>query len=256
MLIGRPKASSTCSGCRAFVSKPVDLDQLPICLAEVLGAEACKTVSQGVEVADRDTERLKGPDLFSDSSDWQPADTSHRSQHDLDVADHSVAFEQEEEDDYQFRGPVQFSVPRSELLEMLGNGTSEESPTVTAVPVAPLVSATQLAAGDGVIRSSLPLDDAESCQIVSGFAGRLQAEVTAMHRALDDGDLDEVARLAHWLKDAAGTMGFGAFTDPGMQLVLWLVRGRLCGSDRFLPRLATWLPASQLPGWGLRELPK
>jgi chemotaxis protein histidine kinase CheA len=32
-------------------------------------------------------------------------------------------------------------------------------------------------------------------------------------------DLEEVARIAHWLKGAAGTMGFHVFTAPSLKLM-------------------------------------
>jgi len=39
-----------------------------------------------------------------------------------------------------------------------------------------------------------------------------------MQRAWERRDLPELGRLAHWLKGAAGTVGFPAFTRPAKQL--------------------------------------
>jgi HPt (histidine-containing phosphotransfer) domain-containing protein len=39
-----------------------------------------------------------------------------------------------------------------------------------------------------------------------------------MEGALETRDFDELARLAHWLKGAGGTVGFDAFTEPAREL--------------------------------------
>jgi PAS domain S-box-containing protein len=66
--------------------------------------------------------------------------------------------------------------------------------------------------------SSLPLNDPDFRQIVAGFIPRLREQAVAMQAAWEQGDLDELARLSHWLKGAGGTVGFDAFTDPAKTL--------------------------------------
>jgi CheY-like chemotaxis protein len=66
--------------------------------------------------------------------------------------------------------------------------------------------------------SSLPMDDPEFRQIVAGFIERLREQAVAMRAAWELGDLGELARLAHWLKGAGGTLGFHALTDPAKKL--------------------------------------
>jgi HPt (histidine-containing phosphotransfer) domain-containing protein len=68
------------------------------------------------------------------------------------------------------------------------------------------------------LTSSLPMDDAQFRAIVTGFVQRLHDQLTAMDDAWLGGDLDGLAKLAHWLKGAGGTMGFGAFTEPARTL--------------------------------------
>jgi signal transduction histidine kinase/ActR/RegA family two-component response regulator/HPt (histidine-containing phosphotransfer) domain-containing protein len=68
------------------------------------------------------------------------------------------------------------------------------------------------------IRSLLPTDDAELRAIVSEFLDTLDDKLSAMQQAWDQGDCEELARLAHWLKGAAGTVGFGCLTDPATNL--------------------------------------
>ena len=44
------------------------------------------------------------------------------------------------------------------------------------------------------------------------------SKLAAMRTALATGNLDELARLAHWLKGSGGTAGFHEFTDPAKEL--------------------------------------
>jgi len=66
--------------------------------------------------------------------------------------------------------------------------------------------------------SSLPMGDPDFRRIVEGFIQRLRQQAVAMQAAWELRDLGELARLAHWLKGAGGTMGFGALTDPAKNL--------------------------------------
>jgi len=50
------------------------------------------------------------------------------------------------------------------------------------------------------------------------FTGRLGDQLEAMEKAWGERDLTELAALAHWLKGAAGTVGYDAFTEPAMEL--------------------------------------
>ena len=50
------------------------------------------------------------------------------------------------------------------------------------------------------------------------FTSRLASQLDAMDAAWQAGDLVELAALAHWLKGAAGTVGYDAFTEPSAEL--------------------------------------
>ncbi|MDJ0848643.1 MAG: ATP-binding protein [Myxococcota bacterium] len=50
------------------------------------------------------------------------------------------------------------------------------------------------------------------------FAGRLVERLETMRVAHGSGDFGQLAELAHWLKGAAGTVGFDAFTEPAENL--------------------------------------
>ena len=53
---------------------------------------------------------------------------------------------------------------------------------------------------------------------VRRFAGRLEEQVAAINEAVRNRDFAEIASLAHWLKGAAGTVGYDDFTEPAAQL--------------------------------------
>ncbi|QDV76086.1 hybrid sensor histidine kinase/response regulator [Botrimarina mediterranea] len=70
----------------------------------------------------------------------------------------------------------------------------------------------------GPIRSTLPTDDAEFAEIVVSFLDTLDLKLGALQKAWDNGDDMELTRLAHWLRGAGGTVGFGCFTTPARDL--------------------------------------
>ena len=74
------------------------------------------------------------------------------------------------------------------------------------------------AAPQGPYRSSLPTDDPEIREIVVEFVERLGEKIDAMVEALAAEDYESLAKLAHWLKGAGGTVGFDCFTNPAATL--------------------------------------
>ncbi len=57
-------------------------------------------------------------------------------------------------------------------------------------------------------------------KVISQFVGKLKSETESITDALDKQDFPRIATLAHWLKGAAGTVGFDDFTEPAQQLEL------------------------------------
>ncbi|BHH85199.1 hybrid sensor histidine kinase/response regulator [Desulforhopalus sp. 52FAK] len=55
-------------------------------------------------------------------------------------------------------------------------------------------------------------------KVVQQFADKLPGEIVSLNAAHATGDLAKVANLAHWLKGAAGTVGYDAFTKPAERL--------------------------------------
>lgn len=50
------------------------------------------------------------------------------------------------------------------------------------------------------------------------FTSRLEEQMNALEQAWRDRNMAELANLAHWLKGAAGTVGYDAFTKPSAEL--------------------------------------
>ena len=70
----------------------------------------------------------------------------------------------------------------------------------------------------GLVTSSLPMDDAEFRMIVVGYVDRLREQLNAMRQAYERKEFVELAKLAHWLKGSAETVGFASFTAPAVEL--------------------------------------
>ena len=66
--------------------------------------------------------------------------------------------------------------------------------------------------------SDLPTEDPDFREIVEEFVERLGERLQAMKRAASEGKAEQLRELAHWLKGAGGTAGFGALTEAARGL--------------------------------------
>ncbi|AWI78950.1 hypothetical protein CEW87_05975 [Parazoarcus communis] len=55
-------------------------------------------------------------------------------------------------------------------------------------------------------------------RVIAKFVIRMQSQMPEFDAALAAGDFGTLASLAHWLRGAAGTVGFHAFTEPSQEL--------------------------------------
>ena len=55
---------------------------------------------------------------------------------------------------------------------------------------------------------------------------RAVANKKKMEKALQEDNLEELARLAHWLKGSAGSVGFDSFTQPAADLETYARNGK------------------------------
>jgi CheY-like chemotaxis protein len=89
----------------------------------------------------------------------------------------------------------------------------------------------------GSIHSLLPMDDHELRDIVTHFLDSLESKLSEMQTAWDEGDYEELTKLAHWLKGAGGTVGFGCFTAPAADLELHAEKGDSAEAESALSSL-------------------
>jgi len=68
------------------------------------------------------------------------------------------------------------------------------------------------------IVSALPTDDEAFRQIAIDFVPQLEGKLREFDAACQQGDMEQIAVLAHWLKGAGGTCGFDHFTIPSTEL--------------------------------------
>lgn len=73
-------------------------------------------------------------------------------------------------------------------------------------------------ASSAPIYSELPTDDEEIGEIVQDFVLHLRKRFILIEDTFAMGDYKELGELAHWLKGAAGSLGFAAFTAPSREL--------------------------------------
>ena len=109
--------------------------------------------------------------------------------------------------------PEQQDIPASAREDL--TAAASKPPTCAAPPAtaAPLIS-------------TLPMDDVDFREIVEEFVERLGEKLSAMEQACGSGDLEELARLAHWLKGSGGTAGFDDFTTPARTLEEFAKQGQ------------------------------
>ncbi len=106
--------------------------------------------------------------------------------------------------------PIDSSLLLRTLADVLGSTGELQSSTDF-----PLHQSQQ---GGSVIESTLPTDDPMFREIVEDFIVRLGEQLETMQRVWQANDLVELALLAHWLKGAGGTAGYGVFTAPATKL--------------------------------------
>jgi PAS domain S-box-containing protein len=109
--------------------------------------------------------------------------------------------------------PIDMDLLVRTVAHASGKGAIAASPEQSVPQIASVVPAPTAR-----LKSSLPQDDPEFCEIIVEFVDRLHQQLGAMQQAFEKQDLAELAMLAHWLKGSGGTAGFAALTDPARKL--------------------------------------
>ena len=94
----------------------------------------------------------------------------------------------------------------------------EEPPAIAAAPAPAAEAAPVVALPTGAPVVSRLATHPRLRPAIRKFAGRLGEQMTAFEAAFAAKDFAELARLAHWLKGAGGTVGYDEFTEPALKL--------------------------------------
>ena len=71
---------------------------------------------------------------------------------------------------------------------------------------------------DTVVTSTLENRDPRFTSIIQRFISKLQEQNETLEQAYAQTDWDEMAKLGHWLRGSAGSVGFGGFTELAEKL--------------------------------------
>jgi CheY-like chemotaxis protein len=110
--------------------------------------------------------------------------------------------------------PVDIDVLLAELAVRLG-GQQVAMPVVAAAFIPAAAQALPVSTDEPIV--SRLADHPRLARVVRTFGRTLPGKLAAMQSALDDGRIDDLADLAHWLKGAGGTVGFDVFFEPARE---------------------------------------
>ncbi len=90
---------------------------------------------------------------------------------------------------------------------------------------------------DSPIESKLGAKNPKFAKVIARFVTRLAEQLEAMNAAYSKRNLEELAKLAHWLKGAGGTVGFDVFFQPASDLECAAKAGDLADIEQQLQHL-------------------
>ncbi|MCP5056976.1 MAG: response regulator [bacterium] len=240
-------------GCTGYLTKPVDIDVMLETLAEVLGGERRAGERTGQALATPLASTTGGPvtsrlasnptflptlekfvtrlgtKLLSMEASIEANDFEQLAAlaHWLKGAAGTIGFDAftepaetlellaKEHKQAELEGAVDEIRALVERIQLPGSSVADPG-TPTRAEHTP-AQATKAAPTIGPIRSRLA-DSPGMEPILEKFVQRLEARLEEMERHFEARDFDELAGLAHWLKGAAGTIGFVVFTEPAEAL--------------------------------------
>ncbi len=92
---------------------------------------------------------------------------------------------------------------------------AEHAQSVTSTDISLTASNNRV---DKPVLSTLPMDNPRFRAVVERFIPRLDDQLQVMKEAAEQGDFEQVATLAHWLKGSGGNVGFGEYTALALEL--------------------------------------
>ncbi|MEO7862182.1 MAG: Hpt domain-containing protein, partial [Nitrospirales bacterium] len=96
---------------------------------------------------------------------------------------------------------------------------------------------TSQAENSSPIVSKLGSTNPKFASVIARFVGRLDEQLHAMDAAYSNRDMEALAKLAHWLKGAGGTVGFDVLNKPAVGLEAAAKGADLTAIERHLHHL-------------------
>lgn len=223
------------AGCTGFLTKPVDLDEVLAYLADLLGAEECEA------------------EQLEDYAENQPSTPAIAVVPSVGVSnpasfDHPAIIAPEQRAAIDVEAASEKSAALDEVLsEVASVQVGDPYDTSKVFPPELIVNPQSAAGMQKPITSELPFDDPEFREIILGFVDKLRLEVEELQVVWQRRDLEAVARIAHWLKGAAGTMGFREFTQPGLRLINLVRDEQVDQIEPAIRELVSMVAAIKLP---------
>jgi PAS domain S-box-containing protein len=239
------------AGCSAYITKPVDIDQLLAHLAKSLGGErkpgrrATAPLPADEPIAIEDgpiVSHLAGQSQKLDAIITKFATRLDDKIDEMDACHAARDFAELRALGHWLKGSAgtvgfsDFEEPAT-TLEELAREEDEQGIKASLIQIRGLFGRIVLPsqggrqaevtaprqAGSSTLPSRGPISSRLSSNpkflpTVRKFITRLETNLSAMDSCLETEDLDALARLAHWLKGSAGMVGFDAFTEPARNL--------------------------------------
>ena len=131
--------------------------------------------------------------------------------------------------------PIDLDRFMSRLAELLHAELKQEPFTETIMPES-LIEEASSGEDTSPIVSRLGGNN-KFAKVISRFVSRLEEQLPAMDEAFWAQDLESMAKLAHWLKGAGGTVGFDVFFEPASELESAAKAGDLSAIERKLQQI-------------------
>jgi len=113
--------------------------------------------------------------------------------------------------------PIDLDRFMSKLAELL-NAEPKQEPFTESIMSESTQEPATLVEDSSPIVSRLGANNPRFANVIARFVGRLEEQLPAMDEAFWAQDFESIAKLAHWLKGAGGTVGFDVFYEPASEL--------------------------------------
>jgi PAS domain S-box-containing protein len=113
--------------------------------------------------------------------------------------------------------PIDLDRFMSKLAELLNAEPKQETFTESIMSESTQEPATRVEDSSPIV-SRLGANNPRFANVIARFVSRLEEQLPAMDEAFWAQDFESIAKLAHWLKGAGGTVGFDVFYEPASEL--------------------------------------